>query len=130
VVAAESEGLAAALQRAADTQAPTTARVAFHAPCTLQHALKVTGTVEALLTAADLLSPGQRPPAMLRSAGTYSILQPELSARLLRLKVAALESGTPDLIATANIGCLIHIGGGTSVPVCHWVELLAQRLHG
>src|SRR6266480_4144267 len=64
------------------------------------------------------------------SAGTYSILQPQLSARLLRLKVAALESGTPDLIATANIGCLMHIGGGTSVPVCHWVELLAQRLDG
>jgi glycolate oxidase iron-sulfur subunit len=64
------------------------------------------------------------------SAGTYSILQPQLSARLLRQKVAVLESGTPDLIATANIGCLTHIGGGTSVPVCHWVELLAQRLDG
>src|SRR5205823_13964869 len=64
------------------------------------------------------------------SAGTYSILQPQLSARLLRQKVAALESGTPDLIATANIGCLAHIGGGTSLPVCHWVELLAQRLDG
>jgi glycolate oxidase iron-sulfur subunit len=131
VVAAESEGLAAALQRAADTQAPTTARVAFHAPCTLQHALKVTGTVEALLTAAGFaLTPVSDRQQCCGSAGTYSILQPELSARLLRLKVAALESGAPDLIATANIGCLIHIGGGTSVPVCHWVELLAQRLHG
>ena len=129
VVAAESEGLAAALQRAADTQAPTAARVAFHAPCTLQHALKVTGTVEALLTAAGFaLTPVTDRQQCCGSAGTYSILQPELSARLLRLKVAALESGTPDLIATANIGCLTHIGGGTSVPVCHWVELLAQRL--
>ena len=129
VVAAESEGLAAALQRAADTQAPTAARVAFHAPCTLQHALKVTGTVEALLTAAGFaLTPVTDRQQCCGSAGTYSILQPELSARLLRLKVAALESGTPDLIATANIGCLTHIGGGTSVPVCHWVELLAHRL--
>jgi len=129
VVAAESEGLAAALQRAADTQAPTAARVAFHAPCTLQHALRVTGTVEALLTAAGFaLTPVTDRQQCCGSAGTYSILQPELSARLLRLKVAALESGTPDLIATANIGCLTHIGGGTSVPVCHWVELLAHRL--
>jgi glycolate oxidase iron-sulfur subunit len=129
VVAAESEGLAAALQRAADTQAPTAARVAFHAPCTLQHALKVTGTVEALLTAAGFaLTPVTDRQQCCGSAGTYSILQPELSARLLRLKVAALESGAPDLIATANIGCLTHIGGGTSVPVCHWVELLAHRL--
>ena len=131
VVAAESEGLAAALQRAADTQAPTAARVAFHAPCTLQHALKVTGTVEALLTAAGFaLTAVTDRQQCCGSAGTYSILQPQLSARLLRLKVAALESGTPDLIATANIGCLTHIGGGTSVPVCHWVELLAQRLDG
>lgn len=129
VVAAESEGLAAALRRAAGTQAPTAARVAFHAPCTLQHALKVTGTVEALLTAAGFaLTPVTDGQQCCGSAGTYSILQPELSARLLRLKVAALESGTPDLIATANIGCLTHIAGGTSVPVCHWVELLAQRL--
>jgi glycolate oxidase iron-sulfur subunit len=129
VVAAESEGLVAALRRAAATQAPTAARVAFHAPCTLQHALQVTGTVEALLTAAGFaLTPVTDRQQCCGSAGTYSILQPELSARLLRLKVAALESGTPDLIATANIGCLTHIGGGTSVPVCHWVELLAQRL--
>jgi glycolate oxidase iron-sulfur subunit len=131
VLAAESDGLAAALRRAAATQAPTAARVAFHAPCTLQHALKVTGTVEALLTAAGFaLTPVTDRQQCCGSAGTYSILQPELSARLLRLKVAALESGTPDLIATANIGCLTHIGGGTSVPVCHWVELLAQRLDG
>ena len=131
VAAAESEGLAAALRRAAHRQAPGMARVAFHAPCTLQHALQVSGTVESLLTAAGFaLTPVADRHQCCGSAGTYSILQPQLSARLLRLKVAALESGTPDLIATANIGCLMHIGGGTSVPVCHWVELLAQRLDG
>ena len=131
VVAAESEALAAALQRAARPQAPGAARVAFHAPCTLQHALKVTGTVEGLLTGAGFaLTPATDRHQCCGSAGTYSILQPQLSAQLLRQKVAALESGTPDLIATANIGCLTHIAGGTSVPVCHWVELLAQRLDG
>ncbi len=131
VVAAESGALAAALQRAARPQAPGAARVAFHAPCTLQHALKVTGTVEALLTGAGFaLTPATDRHQCCGSAGTYSILQPQLSAQLLRQKVAALESGTPDLIATANIGCLTHIGGGTSVPVYHWVELLAQRLDG
>jgi glycolate oxidase iron-sulfur subunit len=131
VVAAESEALAAALQGAARRQAPNAARVAFHAPCTLQHALKITGTVEGLLTAAGFaLTPVTDRHQCCGSAGTYSILQPQLSAQLLRLKVAALESGTPDLIATANIGCLTHIGGGTSVPVHHWVELLAQRVDG
>jgi len=131
VLGAESEGLAAALRSAARRQAPAAARVAFHAPCTLQHALKVTGTVEGLLTEAGFaLTPVSDRHQCCGSAGTYSILQPQLSARLLRQKVAALESGTPDLIATANIGCLAHIGGGTSLPVCHWVELLAQRLDG
>ncbi|HEY0767069.1 MAG TPA: glycolate oxidase subunit GlcF [Steroidobacteraceae bacterium] len=132
VVGAESEALAAALQPAAAMRSPTAApaaRVAFHAPCTLQHALKVSGTVEALLSGAGFdLTQVTDHHQCCGSAGTYSILQPQLSARLLRAKVAALEAGTPDLIATANIGCLTHIGGGTSVPVCHWVELLAQRL--
>jgi glycolate oxidase iron-sulfur subunit len=62
------------------------------------------------------------------SAGTYSILQPQLSARLLHQKVAALEAGAPEVIATANIGCLAHIAGGSSLPVYHWVELLASQL--
>jgi len=62
------------------------------------------------------------------SAGTYSLLQPELSARLLRAKVAALEAGAPQLIATANIGCLTHLRSGTALPVYHWIELLAARL--
>jgi glycolate oxidase iron-sulfur subunit len=64
------------------------------------------------------------------SAGTYSILQPELSARLLSAKVAALEQGQPACIATANIGCQTHIRTGTALPVRHWVELIAARLEG
>src|SRR5256886_9589403 len=117
VLGAESEGLAAGLPGAARRQAPAPARVAFHAPCTLQHALKVSGTVEGLLTAAGFaLTPVSDRHQCCGSAGTYSILQPQLSARLLRQKVAALESGTPDIHAHAHIRCLAPIGGGTPPP--------------
>jgi glycolate oxidase iron-sulfur subunit len=105
-------------------------RVAFQAPCTLQHALCVTGVIEPLLTAAGFtlttVADGGR---CCGSAGTYSLLQPELSARLLRAKVSALEAGAPQLIATANIGCLAHLRSGTALPVHHWIELLAARLN-
>jgi glycolate oxidase iron-sulfur subunit len=113
------------------TAAPAAAplRVAFQAPCSLQHALKLSGVVEPLLRAAGFtLTPvadGQR---CCGSAGTYSLLQPDLSGQLLRAKVTALEAGQPDVIATANIGCLAHIRTGTALPVRHWVELLAVRL--
>jgi glycolate oxidase iron-sulfur subunit len=59
-----------------------------------------------------------------RSAGTYSILQPGLSGRLLADKVAALESGAPAVIATANIGCQLHLASAARPPVQHWIELL------
>ncbi|MDN5936179.1 MAG: glycolate oxidase subunit GlcF, partial [Nitrosospira sp.] len=62
------------------------------------------------------------------SAGTYSILQPELSQQLLKNKVMALEEGSPARIATANIGCLMHLRGGTSLPVDHWIEILDEKL--
>ncbi len=62
------------------------------------------------------------------SAGTYSILQSELSQQLLGNKVQALESDRPDVIATANIGCLAHIQTGTALPVRHWLELLDEAL--
>lgn len=130
-VAAEREALAAALAGADARRggAPAPPRVAFHAPCTLQHALRLGGTVETVLSTAGFsLTPVTDRQQCCGSAGTYSILQPELSRRLLTAKVAALESGRPDVIATANIGCLTHIAGGTAVPVRHWVELLAQRL--
>jgi glycolate oxidase iron-sulfur subunit len=130
VVAAQAPALAAALTGVAGARgAHPPVRVAFQAPCTLQHALKVTGVVEPLLAAAGYtlttVADGQR---CCGSAGTYSILQPQLATRLLHAKVAALEAGAPDVIATANIGCLAHIRSGTSVPVRHWVELLAARV--
>jgi glycolate oxidase iron-sulfur subunit len=131
VVAGEAPALAAALASAivAPAAGESTARVAFQAPCSLQHALKLAGVVEPLLLAAGYtLTPVVDGHRCCGSAGTYSILQPQLSAQLLRAKVAALESGAPDLIATANIGCLAHVRSGTAVPVRHWVELLAARV--
>jgi glycolate oxidase iron-sulfur subunit len=107
----------------------TSQRIAFHAPCTLQHGLKLQGKVEALL--ADLgYSLTQVPDAHLccGSAGTYSILQPDLSQRLLRNKIAALESGSPSFILTANIGCQTHLQGATALPVKHWIEALDDLL--
>ena len=104
-------------------------KLAFHSPCTLQHGQKITGVIESMLTAAgfDL---AQVPDKHLccGSAGTYSILQKALSQQLLQNKVTALESDTPKLIATANIGCLMHLQTGTETPVKHWVEILDEVL--
>jgi glycolate oxidase iron-sulfur subunit len=106
-----------------------TQRVAFHAPCTLQHGLKLGGRVEEILEALGVeLTAVADAHLCCGSAGTYSILQPTLSAELRANKLASLEAGEPEIIATANIGCLIHLGAGTQRPVRHWVELLDSRL--
>jgi len=62
------------------------------------------------------------------SAGTYSILQPELSRRLRDNKIAALTGGMPSAILTANIGCQAHLQGATTLPVRHWIEALDDSL--
>jgi len=100
-------------------------RVAFHAPCTLQHGQGLRGVVESLLARTGFtLTPVPDPHLCCGSAGTYSLLQPALSRQLLDNKVAALESGGPELIATANVGCQMHLESGAGVPVRHWIELL------
>jgi glycolate oxidase iron-sulfur subunit len=107
----------------------TRQRVAFHSPCTLQHGLKLQGKVESLLT--DLgysLTPVPDAHLCCGSAGTYSILQPELSQKLLANKIAALESGQPAAILTANVGCQAHLQGATALPVRHWIEALDESL--
>jgi glycolate oxidase iron-sulfur subunit len=125
VVAAERTAIAARLQPGAGP------RLAFHAPCSLQHGLKIHGLVEGLLAQAGCeLTPVPDGHLCCGSAGTYSLLQPELSRELLRNKVAALQSAGPQMIATANIGCLAHIGSGTALPVRHWIEVLEQRMGG
>jgi glycolate oxidase iron-sulfur subunit len=100
-------------------------RVAFQSPCSLQHGQQLRGKVEVLLGAAGCeLAPVAEGHLCCGSAGTYSILQPELSGRLRERKLAALGAGGPEVIATANIGCLAHLQGGTPTPVRHWIELL------
>jgi glycolate oxidase iron-sulfur subunit len=100
-------------------------KIAFHSPCTLQHGQKLNGITETLLTKLGF-SLTDVPDAHLccGSAGAYSILQKKLSQQLLEGKLKALQSGSPDLIATANIGCLIHLQSRAAVPVRHWIELL------
>ncbi|HEY7888780.1 MAG TPA: glycolate oxidase subunit GlcF [Steroidobacteraceae bacterium] len=105
------------------------ARVAFHSPCTLQHGLKIRGLIEPLLQRAGCtLTPVADGHLCCGSAGSYSLLQPAISRRLKANKLAALEAGTPDVIATANIGCLLHLASGTDRPVRHWIEVLAETL--
>lgn len=109
----------------------TSQRVAFHSPCSLQHGMKLGGSVESLLTSFGY-SLTAVPDAHLccGSAGTYSILQPELSKRLLAGKITALASGKPSAILTANIGCQMHLQGATRLPVRHWIEALDDSLTG
>jgi glycolate oxidase iron-sulfur subunit len=123
VVAAERAALAAAAKGKA------VEKLAFHSPCSLQHGLKIKGLVEPILADAGFqLTHVHDAHLCCGSAGTYSLLQPELSHQLLRNKVRSLESGRPARIATANIGCLAHIQSGTATPVRHWIELLDERL--
>ena len=106
-------------------------RVAFHAPCSLQHGMQIRGEVEEILRAiGHELLPVADAHLCCGSAGTYSILQPEISSALRRNKLAALEADRPNVIATANIGCQTHLAAGTSRPVRHWIELLDERMPG
>jgi len=124
VLAAERSAL---VSRIAPRVAPE--RIAFHSPCTLQHGMQIRGVAESLLAAAGYaLTPVPDAHLCCGSAGTYSILQPALSNKLLADKVQALQSGAPQRIATANIGCLAHLQSGTELPVRHWVELIDERM--
>ncbi len=104
-------------------------RVAFHAPCTLQHGQQIRGVAEAILGACGFdLTPVVDAHLCCGSAGTYSVLQPQLSQQLRANKLAALQAGSPAAIATANIGCLTHLQGGTPLPVRHWIVAVDERL--
>jgi glycolate oxidase iron-sulfur subunit len=104
-------------------------RISFHPPCTLQHGQQVRGVVEALLTAcgAELL-PVAESHLCCGSAGTYSVLQADLSKQLRARKLGHLQAQAPQMIVSANIGCLTHLQAGTAVPVRHWVEWVDQVL--
>ncbi len=104
-------------------------RVAFHPPCSLQHGLKMRGQVEALLAELGVeLVPVRDAHLCCGSAGTYSLLQPELAARLRENKLAALTRSRPEEIVTANIGCQSHLQCGDAIPVRHWIELVDDLL--
>ncbi|HNV91708.1 glycolate oxidase subunit GlcF [Thauera sp.] len=125
LVLAEGESLRARLAARAQPREP----LAWHAPCTLQHGQRIRGTVESLLTAAGYeLTPVRDAHLCCGSAGTYSILQPELSGRLRANKLDALLEGGAARIASANIGCITHLQAGTDKPVLHWIELIDSRL--
>jgi glycolate oxidase iron-sulfur subunit len=123
ILAAEKDGLLRLLKPAAR------GKVAFHSPCTLQHGQKIVGVIEALLGKAGYeLTPVADKHLCCGSAGTYSILQKELSQQLLRNKLGALQSGKPAQIVSANIGCQSHLQSGTEMPVRHWIELIEEAI--
>ncbi|MHB0982750.1 MAG: glycolate oxidase subunit GlcF [Thiobacillus sp.] len=121
---------AAALKSLTPHPSPLTQkRIAYHPPCTLQHGQKLTGGVEMLLADAGFeLAAVAEKHLCCGSAGTYSILQPEIAGALKTRKLGHLQAGAPEMIVTANIGCLTHLQSGTTIPVRHWVELLDDAL--
>ena len=104
-------------------------RIAFQSPCSLQHGQQIRGNVEALLERVGYeLAPVRDAHLCCGSAGTYSLLQPEIAGELRARKLSALEEGAPQAIATANIGCLAHLQAATATPVRHWIELVDEAL--
>jgi glycolate oxidase iron-sulfur subunit len=123
ILAAEKDGLLRLLK------SNPRGKAAFHSPCTLQHGQKIVGVIEELLGKAGYeLTQVADKHLCCGSAGTYSILQKELSQQLLHNKLGALQNGKPVQIATANIGCQAHLQSGTDIPVRHWIELLEEAL--
>ncbi len=104
-------------------------RIAWHPPCTLQHGQQIRGKVEGLLRSVGVdvrLCADSH--LCCGSAGTYSVLQPEMSYQLRDNKLRNLQATEPEIILSANIGCLTHLQSGTETPVQHWVELLDRSL--
>jgi glycolate oxidase iron-sulfur subunit len=129
VVAAELDQLKPLL--AASARGPGAPKLALQLPCTLQHGQKISGLIERILAAAGFeLTPVADSHLCCGSAGTYSILQPELAAKLKANKLAALHAGSPQAIVGANIGCLSHLQCGTALPMEHWIVALERRLAG
>jgi glycolate oxidase iron-sulfur subunit len=105
--------------------APKGLRVAYHAACSLQHGQQVKSAPKDLLKRAgfEVVEPADSH-LCCGSAGTYNLMQPEISGQLKARKVTTLEAKAPDVIAAGNIGCMMQIGSGTAIPVVHTVELL------
>jgi len=100
-------------------------RVAVHTPCTMQHGLGINSRVERLLAKiGHEICQVEDAHLCCGSAGTYSMLQPALANQLRKNKIEALSKDRPEVIATANIGCQVHLAQGNNTPVVHWIELL------
>jgi glycolate oxidase iron-sulfur subunit len=106
-------------------------RVAFHPPCTLQHGQQIRGKVEGVLRAAgvDVVLCADSH-LCCGSAGTYSVLHPQIAHELRDRKLANLEATGAKEIVSANIGCMTHLQSGTETPVTHWIELVDRALQG
>ncbi len=107
----------------------TKAKASYHPPCTQQHGLKIKGEVEKLLIKLGVaLQPVTDAHLCCGSAGTYSVTQPVLSKQLRDNKLTHLQANQPDVILSANIGCLTHLQSGTGTPVRHWLEWLDESM--
>lgn len=103
--------------------------VAFHPPCTLQHGQKITNVIEQILHNAGYQCADFNDKHLCcGSAGTYSLLQPKLATKLKENKINSISQTNPDVIATANIGCILHLQKGTTIPVKHWLELVDVKI--
>ena len=117
----------AAIKKLLKNRTPSEANktVAFHPPCTLQHGMRINNLIEPILINFGYeLKPFKDKHLCCGSAGTYSITQKNLSQQLLSNKLSNINKTSPDIIATANIGCQLHLQSGTATPVKHWLELL------
>jgi glycolate oxidase iron-sulfur subunit len=116
-------------QLAAAMRGKITERVAFHPPCTLQHGQQIRGKVEGVLRAAgvDVVLCADSH-LCCGSAGTYSVLHPQIAHELRDRKLANLEATGAKEIVSANIGCMTHLQSGTETPVTHWIELIDRAL--
>ena len=106
------------------------AQIAFHPPCTLQHGQQLKGGVEKHLGALgfNIKTASCEAHLCCGSAGTYSVLQPKIAYELRDRKLGNLSEMKPEVIASANIGCITHLQSGTTTPVRHWVEVLDGAL--
>jgi glycolate oxidase iron-sulfur subunit len=99
--------------------------IAVHTPCSLQHGMKQPRLIQDILAKAGLqLATTRNSHLCCGSAGTYSVLEPDLSRRLRDEKLLALTGDSPELIVTGNVGCQLHLAGAAPIPVMHWIEVL------
>ena len=104
-------------------------KIAYHPPCTLQHGQRLSGSVEALFQALGFtVWLPENKHLCCGSAGTYSLFESEWSMLLKQNKQQTLEQLQPDIVLSANIGCIAHLAEGMGVPVCHWIEYLDEQM--